>query len=376
MLMAHMDVVPVEEETLDSWQHPPFEGRIADGYVWGRGALDDKLGVMGVLEAVESLLKAGMEPSRDVYIGFGHDEEIGGGNGAQNTARLLEERGVQLDFVLDEGGFISDGTALGSRNSVALVGVAEKGYLSVELTVEGSGGHSSMPPERTAIGLLSAAIDRLEKNRPAARVDGPVRRMLEGLAPELSFTRRVAIANLWAFERLVVSQLSRFPVTDSLIRTTTAPTMVSGGVKENILPAQARGTINFRIRPGESIETVLEHVKKTVKDPRVRFAPVPSALTFEPSEGSSPDSENYGIVHRTIRQAFPDVRVVPYLVVGATDSRHFSGLTKDVLKFVPIRMDPQMIKTVHGVNERVSLDQYADAIRFYIQLLVNAADRK
>ncbi len=373
LLMAHMDVVPVEEDTLKDWTHPPFEGRIQDGQVWGRGALDDKVGVMGILEALEGLVKAGMKPARTVYIGFGHDEEIGGEEGAMQIAELLRARGVRLEFVLDEGGFVADGTAFGVAGPIALVGIAEKGYLSVELTVEGEGGHSSMPPRRTAIGILSAAIDSLERNRPAGKIEGPVRRMLEKLAPQLSYLRRIEIANLWLFKGLVMRRLSRSPVADSLIRTTTAPTMVRGGVKENILPASARAIVNFRIRPGQSIESVLNHVERTVKDSKVKITPVGSALTFQPSEGSGLDSENYGIVYRTIRQTLPEVEVVPYLVVGATDSRHFNELAEDVLKFVPLRMTSDLMKTVHGIDERLPTDQYADVILFYAQLIRNAA---
>lgn len=373
VLMAHTDVVPVESGTEEDWVHKPFEGRIADDCIWGRGALDDKAGVLGVLEAVKILLEEGFQPKRTVYLAFGHDEEVGGQNGAARITSLLRSRGIELEYVLDEGGFIMHETAGGIASPAALVGVAEKGYLSVELSVEGEGGHSSMPPRHTAIGILSSAICKLEKHQMKREIKGPVRQMYEYLGPELPFVKRLVFANLWLFGLLVKHKLAASPVTNALTRTTTSPTIVQGGVKENVLPVRARGTVNFRIHPSNSIDSVVDHVRKTVNDRRVKITPIEGSLTMEPSTKSSVQSNSFEILQRTIRQIFPDVVVAPYLVLGATDSRHYRSISDKVFQFTPLRMREEESKMVHGTNERLSIENYAQCIRFYIQLLRNSA---
>ncbi|HSP05888.1 MAG TPA: M20/M25/M40 family metallo-hydrolase, partial [Acidobacteriota bacterium] len=222
LLMAHMDVVPAESES--AWEHPPFAGSIAGGFVWGRGALDDKGSAMALFESVEALLKEGFRPKRTVYLAFGHNEEVLG-SGAEATAQLLKSRGVQLQSVLDEGSAVVVGMVPGVSAPVALVGTAEKGYMSVRLTVEMEGGHSSMPPRHTDVGVLSNAIVELEKRRMPARLGPPVDRMFEYLGPELSLPGRVIFANLWLLGPLVRQILAGSPPSNAMIRTTTAPTM-------------------------------------------------------------------------------------------------------------------------------------------------------
>jgi carboxypeptidase PM20D1 len=256
VLMSHMDVVPVEPGSEGSWTHPPFAGEIADGCVWGRGTLDDKIGVLALLEAVETLVAQGFHPRRTVYLAFGHNEETQG-SGAARIAQLLRERGVRPEFVLDEGSVIGRGLVPGLAKRVALIGIAEKGYASVELTVRNAGGHSSMPPRETAVGALARAIERLEEHQMPERLDGPTRLMLEQLGPEFPYVQRMAVANLWLFGPLVERQLAAAPSTNASIRTTTAPTIFQAGVKDNVLPASARAVVNFRILPGDSVGSVL-----------------------------------------------------------------------------------------------------------------------
>ncbi|HZD51596.1 MAG TPA: M20/M25/M40 family metallo-hydrolase, partial [Woeseiaceae bacterium] len=270
LFLAHQDVVPVADA--QAWTQPPFAGRVADGFVWGRGAMDDKSSLLGWLEASERLLANGFRPARTVYLAFGHDEETGG-RGAQAIADHLEARGVHLAFVLDEGGFIGRGLLGGIEAPVALVGIAEKGYLTVEVTAEEAGGHSSRPPPETAIGIVGKAVVRLEEHPFPGRLDGAAEALLDRLAPELPFSQRLVIANRWLLEPVLVSVLERNQNLAPLVRTTTAVTMFHAGEKDNVLARQARAVVNLRILPGESVDGTLERIRRIIGDPRVRLRP-------------------------------------------------------------------------------------------------------
>ncbi len=370
LLMGHMDVVPVDAPTERQWTHPPFAGQIADGYIWGRGAMDDKVSVLGILEAVEYLLTAGFQPQRTIYLVFGHDEEIGGHNGAAKIAELLRSRGVELEYVLDEGMNIVDGIIPGIAAPAALIGIAEKGYLSLELSVETTGGHSSIPPVDTAIGIISRALHRLEAAPFPGRLSGPTRQMLEFLGPEMAWAKRLALANLWLFELWVKKQLAASPLTNAAIRTTLAPTLFNAGVKENVLPTQARAVVNLRIYPGETIAGVTKHVRKAIDDPRMKITALP--IRMAPSAVSDIEAASFQLIHRTIRQAVPEALVAPALLVAATDSRHYSALTKNIYRFLPITLRPDDARRYHGINERLSLQDYERCVRFYLQLIRNS----
>ncbi len=369
VLMAHQDVVPVEPGTEEMWSHPPFGGEVRDGYVWGRGAMDDKGSLVAILEAVETLLSRGFRPKHPVYLVFGHDEEVGGEAGAAAVAQLLKSRNVRPLFVLDEGGAIADGFLPGLDRPIAMVGVAEKGSASVEVEVKAEGGHSSVPPRQTAIGILSRALVRLEDNPLPGGIRGPFRDMLLTVGREMPFSRRVVLANLWLFGPLVERQLSRVPAADSMMRTSTAVTIVDGGVKANVLPSKARAVVNFRIAPGDTVESVLEHVRRVVSDPRVSV--VEARETREPSPVSPTDSEGYRLIERTIRQIVPEAIVAPYLLPGGTDSRHFTGLTPDVYRFGAMQVTTDDLRRAHGTNERLSVDVLARMVGFYMQLLLS-----
>lgn len=370
-ILAHTDVVPVEPGTEDSWTHDPYSGEIADGYVWGRGSLDDKSMVVGSLEAVEMMIEQGLRPARTVYLAFGHDEEVGGQNGAVAIAALFASRGVELEYVIDEGGAIAEGLVPGIPGAVALVGVAEKGFMSVELKVEMEGGHSSMPPAETAIGILSAAIHRLEENQMPLEISGATEYMFEYLGPEMPFGQRLVVANRWLFNGILKRMFASSPEGAAMLRTTTAPTIFQAGVKANVLPSSARAVVNFRIRPGDTTEDVLEHVRNTVDDPRVLVAT--SGFVSEPSPVSNVDSESFAELSRTIRQVFPGTVVTPYLVGGGTDSRHYTGVARNVYRFGGTKIGSDDMSRVHGTDERLAVEAYADLVRFFIQLLRNSA---
>lgn len=365
LLMAHLDVVPVIPGTEPNWEFPPFGGEIADGYIWGRGALDDKFMVTGILDAVEGLLQAGFQPDRDVYLAFGHDEELGGDAGAAVIARLLEARGIDLAYVLDEGGAITDGALPGIDRKVALIGIAEKGFLSLELTTRAAGGHSSMPPPSTAIGVLSRAVSRLEASPFPMDPSHLEMTFAHYLAPHMSFEMQVLAANLWLFGPLLATSDQM----NAMLRTTTAVTMFNAGIKENVLPIDARAVVNHRIIPGETVASVTARVIEIIDDESVSVVPLTAR---DPSPVSDTDSTSFAALARTIRQLNEDVIIAPYLVVGGTDAKHFAGLSRNVYRFSAIVAEPDMMNRFHGTNERLAVDDYARLVSFYKQLIRNS----
>jgi len=372
VLLAHQDVVPVEPGTEGKWTEPPFGGTIAGGYVWGRGALDDKGSLVGILEAVEHLISVGAKPRRTVYLAFGYDEEVGGRRGAARIAALLATRNVRPEFVLDEGGALATGLIPGVAAPVALIGIAEKGYVTVELTAQAEGGHSSMPPKETAVGILAAGLTRLEHHQMPRAIRGPTADLFDFLGPEMPFGPRLVMANRWLFGGLLAAGFGATPQGNAMLRTTTAPTVLQAGVKENVLPSTARALVNFRILPGDSAGSVLAHVRRAVDDPRIAVRELQETVS-NPSGVTSANAEPFQLLARTIRQVIPEAVVTPWLVVGATDSRHYSGLTPNILRFVGAPIGPDDVRRVHGSDERVGVQAYANSVRIYIQLLKNAA---
>jgi carboxypeptidase PM20D1 len=373
-LLAHQDVVPVAPGTEGDWKQPPFSGTLADGFVWGRGAWDDKGMLMAMMEAAESLAADGFTPRRTVYFAFGADEEVGGARGAAEIARRLKERNVRLQFVLDEGLLITEGMIAGLTKPAALIGVAEKGYLTVKLAASATPGHSSMPPtapEQSAIGILAAALARLDAAPLPGGVRGLPREMFETLAPEMEGLNRVLLSNLWLFKPLVERELLKSASTAAMLRTTTALTVVQAGNKDNVLPGRAEALVNFRLLPGDSSDAVVERVAQTVNNAAVKIER--DAHPSEASRVSARQGPGYELIARTLRQLHADVVVAPGLMLGATDSRHFEAIADDVYRFSPMRASPADLKRFHGTDERISTANYAELIQFYRQLLRNAA---
>lgn len=373
VLMGHQDVVPVVPGTEGDWTHGPFSGDVVDGEIWGRGTMDDKISVVSILEAVEALLADGFQPTRTIYLAFGHDEEVGGVRGARAIAELLASRGVDsFAFVTDEGGAVIRGMMPGIDSPIAIVGVAEKGYVNVELLVEGAGGHSSAPPAQTNIGVLAEAVSELEEEPFPTHFEGPSRLMFDHLAPEMPFGQRMVFANLWLFRPLVERFLAASPQTASMIRTTTAPTIIGGGVKANVLPINARALVNHRIRPGETAESVLERDRRIVDDERVQLR-IFGDDHVDPSPVSDTEGPAWQTLTRTIRQvlADEDVVIAPFLVPGGTDAKYYSGRSRNVLRFLPAVLAPESMELAHGTNERMSVEGYVTSIRYFRQLIRN-----
>ncbi|MEQ8268660.1 MAG: M20 family peptidase [Parvibaculum sp.] len=369
LMMSHIDVVPIAPGTEDQWEHPPFSGAIADGYVWGRGTIDNKGSLIAMVEAAEILAAQGFRPQRTIMFAFGHDEEIGGGEGNKALAGRLQERGVRLAWVKDEGGVIGQGLLPGVNAPVAMIGVAEKGSISLDIVAYSKGGHSSMPSPaaQTAIGRLARAIERIGNTPFEARVDGATRGMIEGLAPAVPFMQRMVYANLWLFEPVVRSVMQKSETSAAQLQTTIAPTIISGGVKENVLPPEARAVVNFRIHPRDTAEGVIAHVREAVDDPEVSIEPLDGIR--EASVVSNMEGDGYALITQVIGESFPGAITAPYLVVGGTDSRHYLPITDNVFRFIPIRMGSDDMARFHGTNERVSVANMGEAVAFYIRLM-------
>jgi len=372
-LMAHQDVVPIAPGTEKAWQVDPFSGEVKDGFVWGRGSWDDKANLIAQMEAIEKLVAAGFQPRRTIYLIFGADEEVGGLRGAVPIARLLAERKVRLDFVIDEGLLITEGVLPGLKAPGAIIGIAEKGYLSVVLRLAATPGHSSQPPPKgtSAIAMMSAALKRLDDDQLPASIQGVAREMFETVAPEMSGFNRVALSNLWLFGPVVQRQLEAGASTNAMLRTTTALTMFNAGNKDNVLPGQAEATVNFRILPGDSQANVMAHVKRAAGNDRFELFALPG--NSEPSKVTPTDSESYKLINRTVRELFPGTVVAPGLMIAATDSRHFGEVADHIYKFSPVRARPEDLPRFHGTNERIALANLAELIRFYHRLVEQAA---
>lgn len=358
ILMSHMDVVPVDGPTLNDWEAPPFSGKITNTHIIGRGTMDDKSSLIAIMEAVEKLLEESFVPSRTIYLAFGHDEEVGGPNGAGAIAKYLKAQGVEAAMALDEGGFLATNMVPDMEGPVAMVNLAEKGFASFRLIVETTGGHSSRPPKENTIGMLAQAIVDLENNQRPYKLVKPIDYQFEYMGPEFPFFKKMAFANPWLFKQPILESLNA--------HTTTAPTIISGGVKNNVIPTVAEATINFRILPGETIESVQAHIESTISS-KIKVEPV--GFLTNPSPVSTIDSEAYKILEQTIRDMYPNSVVVPGLVGGGTDARYFYDIADDVYRFFPIRLEPDSMTRFHGIDEKLSKENYKEIITFSYNLI-------
>lgn len=372
LLTGHYDVVPVEAGTEGDWEHEPFGGTIAGGYVWGRGSWDDKAGVIGIMEAVSGLMNEGFTPRRTLVLAFGADEEVGG-NDAIAMAQHLDAKGVTFDWCLDEGLGISSGVVPGLDVPVALIGPTERGYMTLEITAHGDGGHSSMPPEQTAVNVLATALTKLEGHPFPAAVDGIVAEGLSWMAPHMSFTNRLAFANLDLLHPVVKGKMTAKRSTNALSRTTIAPTMLTGSPQENVLPQTASAMVNVRLNPRDSQASALAFIEQLIDDERVSVAPRDSVMSSEASPVSSLTSDGFVAIQRAIHASRPDVIVAPQLVIGLTDARHYQSMCGDTYRFMPIDIGPGDAERAHGTNERVSVQNFGQIVRFYRQVIREAA---
>ncbi len=364
VLMAHYDVVPVDES--DAWTHPPFAGVIADGRVHGRGALDDKGPLIVVLEAVENLLAEGFVPPRDVYLSFGGNEETYG-RAAEEIARVLRGRGVVPWLVVDEGGAVVDAPLPFVPGRAAMIGVGEKGVMTVTLTARGDGGHASAPPALTAVRRVARAVDRLGPTTFRPRPSRAIGRMLTALAGQTPGMRGRLLRLLGAAPIVtaqIFAALGGEPA--ALVRTTVAPTMQSGGTAANVLPSQASATVNLRIALGETTQRTVLRLRRRIADPLVTVRVVEAS---EPSPESATDNAPFALLADALSVSHPGVPAVPYVMMAATDSRHFHRFAPAVYRFAPLDMSNAQRASIHGVDENVEIAALERGERFHRALL-------
>lgn len=366
ILLAHMDVVPVDTIN-ESWDFPPFSGLIADGYINGRGALDDKLSLMGMLEAAEMLLEEGFAPERDWYFAFGHDEELYGKQGAVQIAKVLKDRGVNADFILDEGLVVTNGMVPGVEKAVALIGISEKGSATVRIKVAIAGGHSSMPEKENSLTVLAKAITAIQSSPFEAQITPPVEYFLSFVGPETNLIQKMAFSNRWLFESMILSTYQKTGAGSALVQSTIAPTLFHSGMKDNVIPAYAEAAVNLRLLPGLKLEEVIAHFNKVISDDRVSLTI--DERSSEASPVASIETDGFKKIHQSIAEVFPEAIVSPSLVLATTDSRHYTSISENIYKFLPVSIASEDLSGIHGKNERLSLENYASCISFYYQLM-------
>ncbi|QAY61077.1 M20/M25/M40 family metallo-hydrolase [Microbacterium protaetiae] len=364
VLMAHFDVVPVDET--DPWTHPPFAGHIADGIVYGRGTLDDKGPLLVVLEAVENLLEAGFTPARDVCLSFGGNEETYG-DAARAIADAFRDRGEIPWLVLDEGGAVVDAPLPFVTGQAAMIGLAEKGVLTLTVSARGEGGHASAPPAMTAVRRVARAIDRLGASTFRPHTPTAIRRMLGMFAGRARGFGRVLYRMLAAWPWLAARVFARLGgETAALVRTTVAATMASGGTAANVLPSQAAATVNLRIAVGETVEGTVARVRRRIADPKVEVTVVEGD---DPSPESPADGPEFAALAAALAASYPGADAVPYIMMQASDARHFHRFSPAVYRFAPLTMSAAQRASIHGVDEHVTIDALERGERFHRALI-------
>ena len=367
ILCAHFDVVPADDAA--EWRHGPFSGDIAEGAVWGRGAQDIKVCLVSALDAAERLLAAGRRPRRTVYFAFGGDEEVGGNRGAASIAKALAARGVRASFLLDEGGPIADGMLSFADRPLALVGIAEKGYVDARLETRGRGGHASMPPRRSAAGDLARAVAAVEARPAPARLGFTVRSFLDRLAPFCPFAYKLLFRNLWLASPLVKAAFGAAPTTNALVRTTAAPTMLEGSPKENVLADRARANVNMRILPGETVAEALGRLSRTVARHGALVSVAHEDHVVEPLPESPVDHEGYRAIEAALGASFPEAAAVPFLFSAGTDTKHYREVADAIYRLTPLKQTGADLAGVHGRDERVEVGNLRRCAIFYRRLL-------
>lgn len=377
LLMSHIDVVPVEAESASAWTHPVDVGTIAaedDGvdYVWGRGALDVKSGVIAIMAAMEELAVQGFQPERTIHLAFGHDEEVGGEDGNAVISQKFADEGVRLACVLDEGGAILDGIVPGAQGPVAFIGLAEKRPINLVMTAGGEGGHGSMPG-RSAIINLAEAITLIEQNPMPIKITKATETMLDFLGPEMPLVQRTAIANRWLFRGFIARQFAGSPTTNAVVRSTANVTQLMTDSAENQSASVASANINARLLPGNSLSELRQHLLAVTN--RLRLENGEPAIAFsEPPDPKGQavapvDCDEFRHLQRSIHEVFPDTIVVAGLTTVSTDSSWYYGVSDKVYRFIPMRMKAQDVVRVHGINERIATENLAEIVQFYIQFV-------
>ncbi len=373
-LLAHQDVVPISAGTEQDWEHAPFSGHNDGEFIWGRGALDMKNHLVAVMDAVETLLEEGFQPERDVYLLFGQDEEVvaSGDGGAKNIMETLKSRGIHLDSVLDEGGAIIPVNIKGLIENKELigVGVAEKGYTDFEISVKAKGGHSSQPPQHSALGELANVIKDLEDHQFKAELMPFVKDLFANLGRNCTYPARLVACNLNLLQPLLKFGMTKIPFTACLVRTTTAVTMAEGSPAANVLPQKASIVVNFRQMPGTTVADVEKHIRKVCRNKDIE---VKVLKAKEASKFSSTESRAFKIIEELVVQENKNSVVAPYLVMGGTDACYYEPICENIYRYAPYKVSVELLRCTHGTNERIPVDAVAPGVAFFKRYIRKAS---
>lgn len=373
MFDGHYDVVPIEPGTENDWTQPAFSGAIVDDTIWGRGAIDNKGGVIAMLEGIEALVSEGYKPKRKLLFSIVHDEEIGGLQGAAKMAEKLLAEGIELEYLVGEGGFIFGGSPMLPEDSLmAMIATAEKGYVTLNLSAKSEGGHSSRPPADSAIVRLAKAVTVLHENPFEAELVAPATDMFEALAPYEGGIRGFMMANTGLFGGMIASSMAKDANFQGMVRTTTAVTKFNSGVKENVIPQSATASVNFRLLPNISPKQLIDIVKQKINDPSIDIAlsrDVPLGGTLKIADK---EAVGYRIISESIAAADQDIVVVPGLFLATTDARHYGELTDNIYRFHALTVDADDASMVHGTNERISFESIERGFNITLDLIRRA----
>lgn len=364
VLMAHFDVVPVNE---DMWEKPPFEAILEDGVLWGRGTLDTKVTFGGVLSAAEHLIEQGFTPENDIYFAFSGGEEVNG-KGALNIVNYFEENGITPSMVVDEGGAVVENVFPGVKAPCGLIGIAEKGMMNVEYSTKTAGGHASAPKPHTPVGILSKACCKIEAHPFKYHITPPVAKLFDTLGRHSSFVFKLIFANLWLFKGLIDNVLCKKNggEINALMRTTVAFTQMEGSSAPNVIPPKASMVSNMRLNPMDNIDSAMAYLKKVVNDDTVEIKLLHG---MNPSRISTTDCEGYNKVATAVASTWRGCIVSPYLMVQCSDSRHWGKISDKVYRFSAMDLTAEERATIHGNNEKIRVDCACRAVEFYIRLM-------
>ncbi|KIC62071.1 M20/M25/M40 family metallo-hydrolase [Chryseobacterium taiwanense] len=392
LFLSHIDVVPPgdaevtnkneninqfnDKPTLriskvaEDWEYGPFSGAVANGKIYGRGAIDMKGMLFSLMESANAIIENKIQPERDIYLAFGFDEEVGGKKGATQIAEHFKKLGLKFEAVYDEGGLILEkGNVAGIDNDVAVVGCAEKGFLSAKIKVKGLGGHSSMPPTESAIGKAAIIMQRLEKNQMQPIITPSMEEFFKNVGGRMPFLNQMAIANTWLLKPMLFSQLTKNNTTNALVRTTTALTMMKGSDGTNVLSPEVEFVVNFRLLPGNTVKDVKEHIAKATEGFDVEVEEIDN--TREASAVSPTNNRAYKIIQEGVKQIYPEAIVTPYLTVGGTDAYKYQIVSDHIYRFMPIKINRFEQQSIHSTNEYISIENYLRMIHYFEFIMKN-----